>query len=74
MLTDTKHEVASPEMIRDLPQFAQLANKFEPIHPTAEMMLLIGRNNNRALKTKSYGRHTVRSPHSSWQEPGGRSL
>ena len=41
-IANTRSEVATPSMVRQMAHSAKYADQFHPLHPSAEVMLLIG--------------------------------
>lgn len=54
-LPDSRAEVATPEIVSSFPQYAHLASKFNPFDPSAQTLILLGRDCNNAMKTRCVG-------------------
>ena len=53
-LSDTKDEVATPDLVRSNKHIAHYASKFPKLNEDAQVVLLIGRNCDRAMATKCH--------------------
>ena len=56
-IPDCKHEVASPGIVELHPHIAHLSRHFLEVAPSAEVLLLLGRDCGDLMKTKCYGQH-----------------
>ena len=55
-LPDTREETASPTIVRAHSHIAKYASNFPEIDPNLEVIILIGANCGKAMKTRSFGR------------------
>ena len=54
-LPQNKHEIASPDIVLAHPHISYLAKHFNPINDSAEVLLLLSRDCDKAMFTKAYG-------------------
>ena len=57
-IPDCRLEIASPEVVRSHKRISKFAKHFPAIDPSAEVMLLVGRDCGPAMATKCYGYQT----------------